>query len=71
MKSIFVKSLSLAIVLGMGAQGLLNAADCLPSASRGEQAFFTMVTLKNYASGNSYASIVAWRTRTGNLVFGR
>ena len=59
MKSIFVKSLSLAIVLGMGAQGLLNAADCLPSASSGEQAFFTMVTLKNYASGNPYASYVA------------
>jgi hypothetical protein len=56
MKSIFLKSLSLITVLGMGAQGLLKAADCLPSAPNGWYAFFTMVTLKNYASGNPYAS---------------
>jgi hypothetical protein len=66
MKSIFVKSLSLVTVLGMGAQGLLNAADCLPSAPNGWLAFFTMTTLKNYASGNPYASYVAGIFYTSN-----
>jgi hypothetical protein len=71
MKSIFVNSLSFAIVLGTGAQGLLHA-DCLQSGSSGAYASFTMVTLKNYASNNPYASFVAgtFDTSSGSSLFG-
>lgn len=56
-KSTLVNSLSLAIVLGTGTPGLLHA-DCLQSGSSGAYASFTMVTLKDYASSNPYASFV-------------
>src|SRR5215469_8696312 len=56
MKSILAKSLWLALVSGPGAESLLNAADCLPSASAGSSAPFTMITLNNYASGIPFAT---------------
>lgn len=49
------KSLALAIVFGMGGHALLKA-DCLTSISTGSLANFTMVTVKNYASGTPDAT---------------
>jgi hypothetical protein len=56
MKSIFVKSLPFMTVFGMGALGLLRAADCVPDAPNGFYASFSMVTQRNFNSGNPYAS---------------
>ena len=48
MKWIFVRSISLVTVWGMGTQGLLRAAECVPDAPDGFVAPFTMVTMRNY-----------------------
>jgi hypothetical protein len=56
-KRILMTLSSILSVVGMGTQGLLNAADCLPSTPDGWRVPFTMMTLSNYAT-NPYASYV-------------
>ena len=72
MKNKFVNSVSLVMIFGVTVPGLLSATECLTAAPNGYYAPFSMVTQRNEASGDAYASYttgILWTSSTSTLFY--